>query len=635
MQLNDLLAEAKYEADLSQKEAANSKKDSEDFQFALDEEKRRSKSRISDLQNQNFSLSEELETLKNTLIEYGDVEAMKDELFALKEKLKVFDEVVSKGAEIEVLFNKVHKENKALSAENAGLLQQKASEQEIFHSTKAENEILKTENEMLKTENSEFVTRMTSLESEKAGLEAHLKNANDQLVKLQATCDEFKKNSEDFQLALDEEKRHSESCTRDLKNLTVSLSEELETLKNTVIEHGDVDAMKNELFDLKEKLKLFDEAVSKSAEMEVLYNTVQEENKALSAENDSLLQQLTGATEMFHSTKAQNEMIKIENSEFANRMTSLEAQKVALEAELKTANVQIGNLQATCDEFKKDIEGVQVALGEEKRHSESRISDLQKQNFSLSNELEILKNTLIEHGDVDAMKNELLELKEKLKVFDDAVSKSAEFEKLFNEAQEKNKSLSAENDSLLQQKASGKKMFHSIKAENETLKTEKSEFVNRMASLEAEKAALEAELKIANDQTGKFQATCDKLKKDIEKLNEALDESESAQKEASEQMFALSAKLSKLTNVDGSTPRAVIDMAEIVSPTQMNIDNDGSFHSITEEPEPILPNQEEEKTPKRKESLKSKLASPFRRTKRDPPSTPRQQPNSSQNCVQQ
>ena len=132
-----------------------------------------------------------------------------------------------------------------------------------------------------------------------------------------------------------------------------------------------------------------------------------------------------------------------------------------------------------------------------------------------------------EQDDVDAMKDELIELKK-------AVSKGAEFE-------EKNKALSAENAGLLQQKKSGKKMFQKIKAE---------------------KTALEAELKAANAETRKLQATCDKIKKDIEKLND-------------------------------------------------------------------------EKTSKRKESSKSKLANPIRRPKRDPPSSPRQESNSSQDCVQQ
>uniref|UniRef100_A0A914Y136 Transforming acidic coiled-coil-containing protein C-terminal domain-containing protein n=1 Tax=Panagrolaimus superbus TaxID=310955 RepID=A0A914Y136_9BILA len=63
-QLNEELVKVQMEVEDYKKAAEIAKKEAEDFQFVLDEEKRRAKNRIADLQKENFALSDELETLK-------------------------------------------------------------------------------------------------------------------------------------------------------------------------------------------------------------------------------------------------------------------------------------------------------------------------------------------------------------------------------------------------------------------------------------------------------------------------------------------------------------------------------------------------------------------------------------------
>uniref|UniRef100_A0AC35GYI3 Uncharacterized protein n=1 Tax=Panagrolaimus sp. PS1159 TaxID=55785 RepID=A0AC35GYI3_9BILA len=64
LQMQKELECAKEEVKNYKKAAAIAKKEADDFQVVLDEEKRRSKNRIADLQKENFALSDEVEKLK-------------------------------------------------------------------------------------------------------------------------------------------------------------------------------------------------------------------------------------------------------------------------------------------------------------------------------------------------------------------------------------------------------------------------------------------------------------------------------------------------------------------------------------------------------------------------------------------
>jgi DNA repair exonuclease SbcCD ATPase subunit len=96
--LQNELAELKEENELCKKVAEHAKKDFNDFHFALDEEKKRSKNRIADLQKENYALSDEVDNLKSLMSKTLE---MKEELICLREKLVMFDKVVQRGTLIE------------------------------------------------------------------------------------------------------------------------------------------------------------------------------------------------------------------------------------------------------------------------------------------------------------------------------------------------------------------------------------------------------------------------------------------------------------------------------------------------------------------------------------------------------
>ena len=386
----------------------------------------------------------------------------------------------------------------------------------------------------------------------------------------------------------------------DVQMANFALMDEVEKLKATLASND----AKFTKFDARKKL---DEA-----------QTVAEE---LRAENDHLKMNVASLKENFPDlVQRVGDLIKqCEESE-------------ALIDDLRSENTSLKKAAIDVDAMKQEIAAM------EEMHGKS---------VALCNQLRAgivyLKNEMI---DVDAVKAELSASNQKLK---DAFRKSDEAEALCNQLQLEVLSLKQEAammkvnvdsakldddviqkaqlyDKLLSEKTAKIKLFYQMKSENNKLKDEKAELQSLYSLKEIELLELKDATEKDKEDREKLQDAREKLKQEIETLNDQLEAADEAQKDSNEQLFRLSAKLSKM-KCDGNAPyRAAIDLAEALSqPPILDCSIADGDETLQDTP------KDDSEIRKHKEDIGSKLANPFRR-KRERSSSPHQNISS---CNQQ
>uniref|UniRef100_A0AC34GRP5 Uncharacterized protein n=1 Tax=Panagrolaimus sp. ES5 TaxID=591445 RepID=A0AC34GRP5_9BILA len=638
--LNEELAKTKMEVEEYKIKADIAKKEADDYQFVLDEEKRRAKNRLADLQKENFALSDELEALK-----FGGGDAFQQENDATKELqeqiLQLNEQYLKANAEVEEY--KLQAKNAQQEAEN------------LRHFMKVQKDSINScIGEALQHKNAE-------IESLKADM-GDTEKMKKQLVRLEEKAkmfDEVVKRGSEVEEIYKELKAKMVS----MKNAHADLQSQNDVMVNSL--ESEIAVLGNEKSNLQKALN------DKDDELNQLKSSGEKEKAEMQEQIAFLSDQLSKVTLEVEEYKIKTDIAKKEVDDFQfvldeeklraeNRIADLQKENFTfsdeigslklsgedavrqhndainkLQEEIYQLNEQYLKANAEAEEYKlqaknghQEAEDLQYALNAEKDSMNARIAEIEQQKNA---EIESLKAAI---GDSEAMKKELVQLKEKEKMFDDAVKRGFEVEEICKELKAKMvNSLKSEIDVLGNEKANLQKAFNDKDDELNQLKSsgekEKAEMTEQISFLNEQlsKVTLEVEefkskADVAKKEAEALSATNEKLNKKITKLYDDLDAADAERKESSELIFDLTTKLSKFT---GEEVRGGINMAEVVSPRPLSPDN--SFKSANEEPQPSassvkLDHDEEEKaisptkskgTPKRKPSIGARITSPFRR----------------------